>query len=125
MPIIWRPMGNRFDITFTDPYTQPESEKVMKEIFARPELRRPLRLIVDVRQSAAPDVEFVTSAITFWQLHIDKMWGARVAVIVATDQQARMGQLSQQSAQARELPFSVRVFPEGERADAEQWVAQA
>jgi hypothetical protein len=125
MPISWRPNGNRFDIVFTDPYTQSESEKAMKEIFARPDLRRPLRFLVDVRHSAPPDVEFVTSAITFWQLHIDKMWGAKVAVVAATDQQARMGHLSEQSAQARQLPFSVRVFPEADRTGAEQWLIQA
>ena len=39
MPITWRVGGDgrRIEIVFTDPYSIPESERVMKEIFARPE----------------------------------------------------------------------------------------
>src|SRR4029450_2942738 len=52
MPITWRLNGNRIDIAFSDPYTLAESERVMREVFADPRAKRPLRFLVDVRQGA-------------------------------------------------------------------------
>jgi hypothetical protein len=85
-------------------------------------LARPLRFLVDVRHSAAPDTEFVSNAITFWQLHVDKMWGAKVAIITATEGQARMAHVSEMTAESRELPFTLRVFDQSELAEAQQWL---
>ena len=125
MPIIWRLNGTRVDITFSDPYTLAESEKVMREVFADPRARRPLRFLVDVRHSAAPDAEFVGNAITFWQAQISHMWDARIAVITATDNQVRMGRLSEDTAESRGLPFTVRVFDESGVADAASWLTSS
>jgi hypothetical protein len=123
MPITWRVGdGERIDIVFSDPYTLEESEKTMKAIFAHPTLARPLRMLVDVRRGAPPDTEFVVNAINFWQLHVDKMWGARIAVVAASDAQVDMGHISERSAEARELPFTLHVFLESQWADAEEWL---
>jgi hypothetical protein len=122
MPITWRMSRNWVDVKFSDPYTLPESESVMKEIFAQPAVPRPLRFLVDVRSSTPPDMEFVSSAITFWQLHIDKMWGAKIAIVTGTEKQARMAHVSEMTAESRELPFTLRVFDQSEWADAEQWL---
>lgn len=125
MPISWQQStGGRIDIVFSNPYTLEESEKTMKAIFAHPGLTRPLRLLVDVRQSTAPDTEFVVNSINFFQLHIDQMWGARIAVVVANDAQADMGHISERSAESRELPFTLRVFLESQRDDAEYWLQE-
>jgi hypothetical protein len=126
MPITWElGKGGRVDVVFSDPYTLEESEKTMKAIFADPTPARPLRMLVDVRQSAPPDTEFVVNAINFWQLHVDKMWGAKVAVVTANDAQADMGHISERSAEARELPFTLHVFLDAQRADAEAWLQAA
>ena len=86
MPITARVGHKRWiEIEFTDPYTREESERVMQGIFSRLGLPRPLRFLVDVRRSSPPDAEFVIGAITFWQLHISDMWGARIAIITSTD----------------------------------------
>jgi hypothetical protein len=122
MPITWRLNGNRIDIAFSDPYTLAESEKVMREVFSDPRTKRPLRFLVDVRYSAAPDTEFVGNAITFWQANISHMWNARIAVLAATDNQVRMGRLSENTAESRQLPFTVRVFPESELSAATSWL---
>lgn len=122
MPITWRMNASWIDVTFTDPYTLPESEAVMKEIFAQPGVTRPLRFLVDVRNSSAPNTEFVGNAITFWQLHVDKMWGAKVAIVTGTEGQARMARVSDLTARSRELPFTLRVFDESELAQAQQWL---
>ena len=123
MPITWQVgSGGRVDVVFSDPYTMEESEKTMKAIFAHPTPARPLRLLVDVRRSAAPDTEFVVNAINFWQLHVDKMWGAKVAVVAANDAQVDMGRISERSAEARELPFTLHVFLESQWSDAEGWL---
>lgn len=123
MPITARVDHNRWiDIVFTDPYTREESEQVMEGIFSRLGLRRPLRFRVDVRQSTPPDAEFVISAITFWQLHISDMWGARIAILTGNDAQTAMAELSEQSARGRELPFELRVFPPSEEAAASAWL---
>lgn len=123
MPITSRVDHNRWiDIVFTDPYTREESEQVMMGIFSRLGLRRPLRFLVDVRQSTPPDAEFVVSAITFWQLHISDMWGARVAILTGNDEQTAMAELSEQSAKGRELPFELRVFRPTEVAAASAWL---
>jgi hypothetical protein len=124
MPITWRVSGSggRIDVVFTDPYTGPESEKVMREIFAAPGVTRPLGLLVDVRHSAAPDTEFVVNATTFFQLHVHEMWGAKVAVVAATEGQVGMGHMSERTAESRDLPFTVRVFRESEWHEAEQWL---
>ena len=124
MPIVWRMHGTRIDIVFTDPYTLAESEKVMKEIFAERSLRRPLRFLVDVRNSTAPDVEFVGNAVTFWQMHLSLMWGAKIAVVVETDAQLRMGRLSEDSVESRELPFTIRAFPASDVEAATAWLAE-
>jgi hypothetical protein len=123
VPITWQLNGNRIDIVFSDPYTLAESEKVMREVFADPRAKRPLRFLVDVRHSAAPDSEFVGNAITFWQAHISHMWNARIAVVAATDAQTRMGRLSEDTAESRELPFAIRVFSESESGVATSWLA--
>jgi stage II sporulation SpoAA-like protein len=125
MPITWVANGNRADIVFSDPYTLGESEKVMRAIFADPDMSRPLRFLVDVRKSTPPDSEFVGNAVTFWQVHISHMWGARIAVVAATDSQKRMGRLSEDTAESRELPFTIRVFAESEFDAAKQWLEQA
>jgi hypothetical protein len=122
MPITWQQSGRWIDVKFSDPYTIIESETVMKEIFREPGVARPLRFLVDVRNSAPPNTEFVTSAITFWQLHVDKMWGAKVAIVTGTDVQARMAHVSEMTAESRELPFTLRVFDQSEVAEAEQWL---
>jgi hypothetical protein len=123
MPITWR-LGSkgRIDITFSDPYTQRESEKVMAEIYAKAELDRPLRFLVDVRQSSPPDTEFVFNAITFWQLHVNDMWGAKIAVVTATDSQTGMADMSERTAEWRQLPFTIRSFQERELDDAVRWL---
>jgi stage II sporulation SpoAA-like protein len=120
--ITWQLNGNRIDIVFSDPYTLAESEKVMREIFADARAKRPLRFLVDVRQSTPPDSEFVGNAITFWQAHISHMWNARIALVAATDAQARMGRLSGDTAESRALPFTVRVFPESDWGAATSWL---
>jgi hypothetical protein len=124
MPITWRPRGSRIDIVFSDPYTVQESEKVMKEIYADPRLRRPLRFLVDVRQSAPPDTDFVGNSITFWQLHVSDMRDARVAIVTATEGQDRMAHISERSAESRELPFTLGVFHGSQWADAERWLEE-
>ena len=124
MPITWRATGKWVEIVFSDPYTMAESEKIMRDVFADGRIARPLRFLVDVRHSGPPDSEFVGNAITFWQAQISHMWGARVAVVAATDAQARMGRLSEDTAASRDLPFTVRVFPEAELDDATRWLEQ-
>src|SRR5262245_6765771 len=102
MPITWEAItGGRIDVVFSNPYTLEESERVMKEVFASPGFNRPLRMLVDVRRGAAPDTEFVVNAINFFQLHVDKMWGAKVAVVTANDAQASMGYIIERSAESR------------------------
>ena len=124
MPITWRPGDNgRIDVAFTAPYTTAESERVMKEIYERDDIARPLRFLVDVRQTSPPDAEFVVNAITFWQLHVSEMWGAKIAVVTATAGQLGMAHVSEQSAEGRDLPFKVRAFRESEWTDAERWLA--
>ena len=125
MPITWQMNAGWIDVKFTDPYTLLESEAVMKEIFAQPGVTRPLRFLVDVRHSAAPNTEFVGNAITFWQLHIDKMWGAKVAIVTGTEGQARMARVSDHTARSRELPFTLRVFDEADLDQAQQWLELA
>ena len=122
MPITWQMSRKWIDVKFSDPYTISESETVMKEIFGHPGVTRPLRFLVDVRNSAAPNTEFVTSAITFWQLHVDKMWGAKVAIVTGTAVQARMAHVSEMTVESRELPFTLRVFDQSELPQAEQWL---
>jgi hypothetical protein len=122
MPITWRMNASWIDVKFSDPYTLPESETVMKEIFGQPGLTCPLRFLVDVRPSAVPDTEFVGNAITFWQLHVDKMWGAKVAIVTRTEGQARMAHVSELTARSRELPFTLRVFDESELVQAQRWL---
>ena len=123
MPISWRMSGDgrRVEIEFSDPYSIPESERVMKEVFARPELPRPLRFLVDVRNSTAPGTDFVVNATTFWQVHVSDMWRAKVAVVAATDAQIGMAEMSERSAEWSQSPFSVRVFRDVQ--EAEQWLA--
>jgi len=123
MPITWRMDGRRIQVTFSDPYTREESERVMKDIFGQPGLTYPLRFLVDVRNSASPDIEFVGNAILFWQLHVDKMWGAKVAIVTGTEGQASMAHVSAQTAQSRALPFTLREFDQSELAQAHQWLA--
>jgi hypothetical protein len=126
VPIAWRVGGTgRIDIEFSDPYSIAESEKVMNDIYAAPGLRRPFRFLVDVRKSAAPDAEFVVSAITFWQLHVSDMWGAKIAVLTANDAQVGMARVSERSAESRGLPFTVGVYRAAESDEAEQWLEQA
>ena len=122
MPITWRMNVNWIDVTFTDPYTLDESEATMREIFRQPDLPRPLRLLVDVRNSTPPNTDFVTSAVTFWQLHIDKMWGARIAIVTGTQIQARMAHLSEMTAESRDLPFTLHVFDGADLAEAKRWL---
>ena len=122
MPITWQVTPTRVDITFTDPYALPDAEAVMKQIFAHPGLRRPFRFLVDVRESATPNTDFVGNAITFWQLHVDKMWSARVAIVTGTAEQSRMAHMSELTARSRELPFRLRVFDQGELALARAWL---
>jgi hypothetical protein len=125
MPVTWEAdHGGRIDIVFSDPYTMEESERAMKAVFALEGLVLPLRLLVDVRRSAPPDTEFVVNSINFFQLHVDRMWGARVAVVVASDAQADMGHLTERSAESRELPFTFRVFLESDLEDAERWLQE-
>lgn len=123
MPITWR-VGNRgrIDISFDGPYTTEESERVMQEVYARPDLQRPLRFLVDVRRSTPPDAEFVVNAVTFWQMHVHDMWGAKIAVVVATDSQMGMADVSSQTVEWRDLPFMLRAFRESEWEDAERWL---
>jgi hypothetical protein len=124
MPITWRMNGRWADVTFSDPYTLTEAESVMKEIYRQRGLPYPLRFLVDVRKAAPPSTEFVTNAIMFWQLHVDKMWGAKVAIVTGTERQARMAQVSESTAQSRELPFTLRVFDEPDTGQALQWLAR-
>jgi stage II sporulation SpoAA-like protein len=123
MPITWNAQSSGLVfILFTDPYSTEEAERAMKEIYADGRIRQPLRFLVDVRHSATPDTEFVNNAITFWQLHVDKMWGAKIAVVAAHERQVTMANMSERTAEARELPFTLRAFGEDERADAERWL---
>jgi hypothetical protein len=124
MPIAWRatPTG-RVEMVFSDPYTIRESEDAMKQVYADPRIVRPLRFLVDVRQSTPPDTEFVANAITFWQLHVSEMWGAKIAVMTATERQDGMAHLTEHTTEARELPFTLRVFHADEWDAARQWLA--
>ena len=122
MPITWRMSPDGIDITFSDPYSLEEAERVMKEIFARPDVPRPLRLLVDVRTTTPPTTEFVSNAIMFWQLHVDKMWGAKIAIVTGTSGQTRMAQVSERTAEWRELPFTLRPFEAAEWAQAREWL---
>src|SRR5262245_49496589 len=123
MPITWRVGGGGIvEVSFSDPYTIRESEQTMKEVFARRSIGRPLRFLVDVRQSTPPDMEFVSNAITFWQLHVSEMWGAKIAVVARSERQVDMGQMSERTVASRELPFKVRVFEEADIAEAEHWL---
>ena len=123
MPITWRATGiGCFEVVFSDPYTIADSEKVMKDIFADAGAVRPLRFLIDVRQSTPPDTEFVTNAITFWQLHVSSMWGAKIAVLTASERQAEMAHMSERTAESRDLPFTLRVFGRFEREEAERWL---
>ena len=126
MPITWRVNDHTgwIDITFTDPYTLDEAERVMKDVFALLGLSRPLRFLIDVRASTPPSAEFVVNATTFWQLHAADMWGAKIAIVTATAPQKTKAELSEHSAAARELPFTVRVFTESETETAKQWLRQ-
>jgi hypothetical protein len=123
MPITWQisPRGH-VDVLFTDPYSQAEAEKVMKQVFAEPGVPRPLRFVVDVRQSTPPDAEFVVNAITFWQMHVSEMWDAKIAIVAATERQAGMAEMTELSAESRDLPFTIRRFHESERAEADAWL---
>jgi hypothetical protein len=126
MPITWQMNDRgRIDIRFDGSYTTQESEQVMKEIYAHPGVRRPLRFLVDVRHTTPPDTEFVVNAVNFWQLHVHDMWGAKVAVVTATDGQMGMADVSEQSIEWRDLPFTLRGFREGEWRDAERWLGAA
>jgi hypothetical protein len=40
----------------------------------------------------------VASAITFWQLHVSSMWGAKVAVVAVNERQLDMGHMSERTA---------------------------
>ena len=124
MPITWRSSNRaRIDVVFSDPYSLSESERVMKEIYASPEVARPLRFLIDVRRSTPPDIEFVANAISFWQQHVGEMWDARIAVVAAGERQLDMAHMSERTAEARELPFTVRVFTESALEEAERWLA--
>lgn len=125
MPITWMvdDRGDRVNVTFSDPYTMADSERAMREIFASPDVRRPLRFLVDVRSSTPPTTEFVVSAITFWQLHVSEMWDAKVAVITSDDAQAAKAELSQDSAESRELPFTIRNFTAADGDAARRWLS--
>jgi hypothetical protein len=123
MPITWQVNDTgRVDVVFLDPYSMAESERVMKDVYADKRPSRPLRFLVDVRHSTPPDTEFVSSAITFWQLNVKHMWDAKVAVIASTDRQVGMGQMSERTTESRKLPFTIRVFRESEREEAEKWL---
>jgi hypothetical protein len=123
MPITWRVGGGSIvEIVFSDPYTIADSEHAMKEVFAHRSLPRPLRFLVDVRDSAPPDTEFVASAITFWQLHVSEMWDAKIAVVAASERQLGMAQMSERTVASRELPFTVRVFEDPDLHKAEEWL---
>ena len=124
MPITWSVSADRrrVDVAFSDPYSIAESEKVMKEVFASPDATRPLRFLIDVRGSTPPNAEFVLSATTFWQLYISEMWGAKIAIVAASDRQVGMAHMSERTTEWRELPFTVRVFHESEIDAAEQWL---
>jgi hypothetical protein len=126
MPITWQvnTQTGWIDIAFSDPYTADEAERVMKEIFAQLGLSHPLRFLVDVRGSTPPSAEFVVNATTFWQMHASDMWGAKVAIVTATEPQRAKAELTEHSAASRELPFTVRVFPESEFDDAQRWLGQ-
>ena len=122
MPVIWRKSGYRIDITFSDPYSLEDAERVMKEIWAHPGAPSPLLLLVDVRQSTPPTTEFVGNAIMFWQLHVDKMWGAKIAVVTGTSGQTRMAEVSGRTAESRDLPFTMRTFDGTGIAEALTWL---
>ena len=124
MPITWRVNGRWVDVEFSDPYTLHEAEAVMKEIYRQPGLVRPLRFLIDVRHAAVPNTEFVTNAIMFWQLNVDQMWGAKVAILTGSDRQARMAHISESTAESRALPFTLEVFDAPARGQALQWLAR-
>jgi hypothetical protein len=94
----------------------------MKEIYAAPDVARPLRFLIDVRDGTPPDAEFVLNATTFWQLYISEMWGAKIAIVAGSERQIGMAQMSERSAESRELPFTVHVFRGSEIVAAEQWL---
>lgn len=123
MPISWSVDGNgQVNISFIGDYSIEEAERVMKEVYADSRPARPLRFLVDVRHSAPPDIEFIVSTVTFWQLHVKDMWGAKVAVVTATARQDDMARLSEQSAAWRSLPFSMCSFHEPEWDEARRWL---
>ena len=122
MPVVWRISGYRVDITFSDPYALEDAERVMREIYAHPDAPSPLLMLVDVRQSTPPTTEFVANAVMFWQLHVDKMWGAKIAIVTGTSGQARMADVSGRTAEARELPFTMKTFDSADMADALAWL---
>jgi hypothetical protein len=120
MPVQWRemPAGQYIVIEFSDPFTTPESERAMREIFTRRDGRGALRLFVDVRDSAPPDAPFVHTAAAFFRRHVAELEGARIAVIVATDAQFGMARMSE--IVTEQLPLRIRAFREA--AAAEEWL---
>jgi hypothetical protein len=120
MPVFWR-VGLRGDfvvVVFSDPYTIKESERAMREIYARADLHRPLRILVDARASAPPDSTFVRTATVFWREHMNDMIGARLAVVVATPAQFGMARMTEIITE--DMPFDVTVWRDWD--DAEQWL---
>jgi hypothetical protein len=126
MPITWHENHRTgwLDISFSDPYTLPEAERVMTDVYSRLGLSRPLRFLVDVTGSTPPSSEFVVNATTFWQLHAADMWGAKVAIVTATAPQQTKAELTEHSIASRELPFTVRVFTDSAFDAAKQWLSR-
>jgi hypothetical protein len=124
MPITWHENHRTgwIEIAFSDPYTLEEAERVMKDVYSRLGLSRPLRFLVDVTASTPPSAEFVVNATTFWQMYAADMWGAKVAIVTATAPQKTKAELTEHSAASRELPFTVRVFTDAELDAAKQWL---
>ena len=120
MPVQWRetPARHYIVIEFSDPFTTPESERVLREIFARRDNPGALKLFVDVRQGAPPDAPFVHNAASFFRRHAAELEGAKIAVLVATDAQFGMARMSE--IVTEQLPLRVRAFREA--AAAEEWL---
>jgi hypothetical protein len=126
MPITWHENHRTgwIEIAFSDPYTLEDAERVMKEVYSRLGLSRPLRFLVDVTTSTPPSSEFVVNATTFWQMHAADMWGARIAIVTATAPQQTKAELTEHSTMSRELPFTVRVFADSAFDAAKGWLSQ-
>ena len=122
MPVYWREAlkGPWLVLVYADPYGMDEVERVMHEIFARPEREPELRLLIDRRHCTAPELDFVRRLLSCGERHRDWFHGARIAVVAASDVAFGMGRMVEHLAEVNDLPPTLRTFREWN--EAERWL---